>query len=220
MHRKIKSVAVIGAGAAGLCAAKHALAAGYRVTVFEQSDQVGGTWNYTDQVQVDGQGAEVHSSMYQGLITNLPKEVLGYPDFPMPEQDRSYIPSAEVLSHFQRYAKEFQVNEVIRFRHQVIRVRPTDVGVGFGQWEIIVRDLSGAESEELHFDGVFVCTGHYHRPNWPNLKGYDSFRGRMLHSHDYRCPDPFKGMIAGRGREREGKMSNNVLVSLQEKRSW
>lgn len=60
-------VAVIGAGTAGICAAKHALAAGCTVTVFEQARQVGGTWVYTDSIGRDEFGLEVHSSMYKGL---------------------------------------------------------------------------------------------------------------------------------------------------------
>lgn len=60
-------IAVIGAGTAGICAAKHALANGYQVTVYEQAKQVGGTWVYTDQIGNDEFGLDVHSSMYKGL---------------------------------------------------------------------------------------------------------------------------------------------------------
>lgn len=68
---------VIGAGAAGICAAKNGLEFGCEVTVFEQTENVGGTWVYTDEVAKDKNGLDVHSSMYQGLYTNLPKEVMG-----------------------------------------------------------------------------------------------------------------------------------------------
>lgn len=61
-------IAVIGAGAAGLAAARHALAAdGIRVTVFEQSGRVGGTWAYSDRVGTDEFGVPIASSMYHGL---------------------------------------------------------------------------------------------------------------------------------------------------------
>lgn len=186
---KITSVAVIGAGTAGLCSAKHALAAGMQVTVFEQADQVGGTWVYTDDVASDNQGVAVHTSMYQGLHTNLPKEIMGYPDFPIPEQERSYIPSGDILAFLKLYSKEFNVDEVIRFRHQVIRVRPIDE-----RWEIIVRDLNGDGRVNFYeFDAVIVCNGHYHTPEWPKMRGSDNFIGRQIHSHDYRCSEPYNG---------------------------
>lgn len=60
-------VAVIGAGTAGMCAAKHVLAHGHTVTVYEQARTVGGTWVYTDNIGSDEYGLDVHSSMYKGL---------------------------------------------------------------------------------------------------------------------------------------------------------
>lgn len=62
------NIAVIGAGAAGLCAARHSAEAGNRVTVFEQTDVIGGTWVYTDKIGKDDYGMDIHSSMYQGLM--------------------------------------------------------------------------------------------------------------------------------------------------------
>ena len=41
-------IAVIGAGAAGLAAAKYLLAVGYDVTLFEIGSQIGGMWCYNN----------------------------------------------------------------------------------------------------------------------------------------------------------------------------
>lgn len=191
MSPRVKSVCVIGAGTAGLCSAKHALAAGMQVVVFEQADQVGGTWVYTDDVDRDEKGVSVHTSMYKGLHTNLPKEIMGYPDFAIPEQARSYIPSGDMLDFLKLYAHEFKVNDVIKLRHQVIRIRPTNDD----KWEVLVRDYArdDGKSDVYHFDAVLVCNGHYHTPDYPKLKGYERFQGRQLHSHDYRCSQSYKG---------------------------
>lgn len=62
-----KHLAVIGAGTAGLCAAKHAIQNGFDVTVFERAAQVGGTWVYSDAIGKDKYGLDVHTSMYKGL---------------------------------------------------------------------------------------------------------------------------------------------------------
>lgn len=43
--------AVIGAGAAGLVAARELQKENHRVTVFEQSDRCGGVWIYTDDIE-------------------------------------------------------------------------------------------------------------------------------------------------------------------------
>lgn len=62
-----KNVAVIGAGISGLAAAKNSIDKGYTVTIFEQSEQLGGIWRYTDKVGEDEYGVPIHSPMYQEL---------------------------------------------------------------------------------------------------------------------------------------------------------
>jgi cation diffusion facilitator CzcD-associated flavoprotein CzcO len=61
--------AVIGGGAAGLISARELLKAGHRVTIFEQSPNIGGVWDYVDETDDDplGRGSvSVHGSMYKG----------------------------------------------------------------------------------------------------------------------------------------------------------
>lgn len=61
------NVCVIGAGTSGLCAAKHALQNGFNVTVYEQTEVIGGIWWYTDETGKDKYGLPIHTAMYQGL---------------------------------------------------------------------------------------------------------------------------------------------------------
>lgn len=66
----LQRVAVVGAGAAGLCAARHILSrlnSFAPPVVFELSDGVGGTWCYTDRVGTYDNGRPVLSSMYRDL---------------------------------------------------------------------------------------------------------------------------------------------------------
>lgn len=62
-------IAIIGGGVAGLVVARHTAAKldTYSLTLFEQTDQVGGTWIYTDETNTDKHGLPVHSSMYKNL---------------------------------------------------------------------------------------------------------------------------------------------------------
>lgn len=65
-------------------------------------------------------------SFFQFLRTNLPKHVMEFQDFLMPELPRSYITSEDFLSYLQSYADHFQLNELIKFKHHVLRVHPTE----------------------------------------------------------------------------------------------
>lgn len=61
------NIAIIGAGVSGLCAAKYAKTAGHSVIVYEQTENIGGTWVYTDAVGKDEYSLDIHTSMYNGL---------------------------------------------------------------------------------------------------------------------------------------------------------
>ncbi len=63
-----KKIIIIGAGASGLCAARHAISKGFDVTVFEQTDHVGCTWVYTDRTGNDDYGLPSLGTVYKGLL--------------------------------------------------------------------------------------------------------------------------------------------------------
>ncbi|XP_065077838.1 senecionine N-oxygenase-like [Ochlerotatus camptorhynchus] len=182
---------IIGAGAGGLTCARHAIDAAVKVTVFEQTDRIGGTWVYTDAVGHDRNGVPIHTSMYEGLRTNLPRQIMGFPDWDI-ESDVSYVKQAEVLKWLEGYAEKFKLQKLIKFEHQVIRVSTT-YNDG-SKWEVIVKDLRNQRYDTYEFDYVMVCNGHYTHPMIPEYLGRDSFEGLQLHSHDYRNADQFQDL--------------------------
>ncbi|XP_031621424.1 flavin-containing monooxygenase FMO GS-OX5-like [Contarinia nasturtii] len=182
------NVAIVGAGLAGLCAAKYAKYSGHTVTVFEQCNEIGGTWIYRESIGVDEYGLNIHTSMYHNLRTNLPKEIMGFRDFPMPSSSSSYISSNEVLSYLISYAEHFKLNELIKFKHHVIQVRPFETT----KWKISVKNLPTNNIETYVFDAVFVCNGHNCVPSQPHFEGLNEFQGHHMHSHNYRRAEAFK----------------------------
>ena len=135
-----RRVAVIGAGAAGLVVARELVREGHRVVVFERGDQVGGTWVYNPMVESDPLGldprrAVVHSSLYESLRTNLPRELMGFRDFPFVaknddvERDPRRFPGhKEVWMYLKDFAKEFGIEELVRFQTQVVYVGMVESG--------------------------------------------------------------------------------------------
>ncbi|XP_044277007.1 flavin-containing monooxygenase FMO GS-OX-like 2 [Varanus komodoensis] len=193
-------VAVIGAGAAGLCAARHLLASPDTFAppvVFEGSSRLGGTWVYTEETGEDAWGWTIHSSMYHDLRTNLPKEVMAFPDFPFDPSLPSFLHHSDVLSYLESYAEHFGIQDNIRFHWQVEEVRPGQKGQTGSPcgWDVtaVLRAPDSAQRVTEHFDAVLVCTGHYASPFLPAIPGLDSFQGHLLHSHSYRHPEPFAG---------------------------
>ena len=132
---------MLGAGAAGLCAARHLTSSPrLSLTIFEQSNNIGGTWVYTEKVGRDQHGLPLHSSMYKNLKTNLPKEVMAFPDFPFQHKEKSFIEHREVLEYLQRYCQHFQLEQFVSFNTQVARVHPVGSSEAT-RWEVTSRCL-------------------------------------------------------------------------------
>lgn len=184
-------IAVIGAGAAGLAALKHCSSDAYDIQLvcYEKTDKIGGTWVYREETGLDQYGLPIHTSMYKSLRTNLPKEVMGYPDYPVPENPESYLTRTQMLEFLNSYCDHFNLRQYIRFLHNVELVEPTSTGDR--KWIVRVKDLEKNVTLTESFDAIMVCNGHYFEPSTPNVKNHKAFQGLQLHSHDYRVPDIF-----------------------------
>ena len=135
-------MAVIGAGAAGLAAARELAEEGHDVVVFEQGGDVGGVWVYDPRTETDRLGTDpgrvrVHSSVYASLRTNLPREVMGYAAFPFTgvhaDDARRFCGHAEVRAYLAAFADHYGLRDVVRLDTEVVSVRPVDAaGVGQG----------------------------------------------------------------------------------------
>lgn len=195
----MKKVGIIGAGPSGLCAIRHCIKEKFEVIAFEQNDDIGGEWNYTGDVGVNSYGIDTHSSIYEGLVTNLPKEAMAFPDFPYDENENaSFLTPDKVLNYVRSYADAFQLREYIKFEHQVIRVRPIP---NSSSWEVIVRDLRNEKMKTFNFDFIFVCIG-LSTPWLPKIEGQNIFKGLAMHSHDYRNTKKFENervLVIGSG---------------------
>ncbi|XP_044980054.1 flavin-containing monooxygenase FMO GS-OX-like 4 [Hordeum vulgare subsp. vulgare] len=198
-------VAVIGAGAAGLVAARELRREGHTPVVFERAAGVGGSWRYQDAASADPLGAGgVHGSLYASLRTNLPRECMGFLDFPFVADEGSVDPRRfpghqEVLRYLEEFARRFHLLGLIRLETDVVSVR-RDTG-GRGRWRVSSSSptkLAG-EPEEARselFDAVVVCNGHFAEPRLAeHIAGMDGWPGKQTHSHSYRLPDPFHGQV-------------------------
>ncbi len=174
------TVAVIGAGASGLCAAKHLIEAGLDVTVFEIGSQVGGLWRYMND--------SGRSSAYRTLHINTAKNMTNFSDFRFRDDVQRFPSHWDMRAYLEEYAEHFGVMERIEFGSEVAAVTPLfEPDAGDPKWE-----LETVGGRRRVFDDVCVCTGHLTRPmHVPEFR--DDFRGEYVHSHDYKEPEPFIG---------------------------
>lgn len=191
-------VAVIGAGAAGLCAARHLLDKRRswcsEVVVYEQSGAVGGIWVYSERAGTDKYGVPF-TAMYQNLRTNLPKEIMAFPDHAFKSDLPSFVGHSNVKEYLESYADKFEIRKHIQFHTKVELVRPTASKDGSSKcvWEVTVSNVINKSMVTEIFDVVLVCSGHYSKPYSPHIPGIEQFKGQIMHSKDYRFPEAFAG---------------------------
>ncbi|XP_010418250.1 PREDICTED: flavin-containing monooxygenase FMO GS-OX-like 7 isoform X2 [Camelina sativa] len=198
-----RHVAVIGAGAAGLVAARELRRKGHSVVVFERGNQIGGVWAYmpnveTDPLSIDPTRPIIHWSLYSSLRTIIPRECMGFTDFPfstrpenMSRDPRRHPGHSEVLAYLKDFAREFKIEEMIRFETEVVRAGP--VAENQKKWRVESKS-SGGISDEI-YDAVVVCNGHYTEPRHALIPGIESWPGKQIHSHNYRVRDQFKDQV-------------------------
>ncbi|KAF5207773.1 Flavin-containing monooxygenase fmo gs-ox-like [Thalictrum thalictroides] len=195
-------VAVIGAGAAGLVAARELRHEGHQVVVFERNNRIGGTWVYdpatdSDPLSVDPSRTIVHSSLYDSLRTNLPREVMGFRDYPFVAKDgeqrdpRRFPGHREVLHYLEDFTSEFKLSELIRYETEVIHVELLKEEEETGNWVVRSRRKDRNVEDYEVYNVVVVCNGHYTVPRVAEFPGSDVWPGEQIHSHNYRVPDPF-----------------------------
>ena len=184
-----KTVAIIGAGASGLAAIKCCLEVGLEPTAFELNPWLGGAWKYTDLAEE----TERRSCVAYSTITNTCKHMSCYSDFPMPKEWPNYLSQQKYLEYFQLYAKQFGLEEKIRFESKVTAVEPCPDFTQSVRWRVHFWDKKINEERIQEFDFVMVCTGVNWDPRVPHIPGMEGFAGDVIHSREYRTWKKFEG---------------------------
>lgn len=191
------TVAVIGAGQAGLSAAYHLARRGFvsaldasvpsndsgatnapgAFIVFDAEDSAGGAWRHR-----------------QGSLTMA--TVNGIFDLPGMEQTEvnKTTPAREAVpDYFTEY--EAKMNLPIVRPVNIARVSEASASNGDNNGGYIIEVAEDGPCEYAgttwHVDAVINATGTWNNPNSPNYPGIEKFQGRQLHSKDYVRMDDF-----------------------------
>ena len=180
---------VIGAGSAGLAAAKNLRTGGVEVDVVERAADLGGNWNFAGE----------HSRVYDSTHMISSKPFTQYPDFPMPDTDPDYLHHTQVLAYLRRYAAHFGLTDAIEFDTSVERCTPLGDGPASGFEVALAPTGSGTGSdsgsstcgdvEVRRYRRVVVANGHNWSPKVPAYPGQDDFTGEIIHSADFKHGD-------------------------------
>jgi NADPH-dependent 2,4-dienoyl-CoA reductase/sulfur reductase-like enzyme len=174
-------IVVIGAGQAGLSSAYHlrrrGLEPGRGFLVLDQNPMPGGAWQHRWPSLTLSTVNRIH---------DLPG--LGFAEA-VPDVGDDVEAAVAVPRYFAEYEKRFGLPV---YRPVTVKVVCERAG----------RFRVETDSETFSARGIINATGTWETPYIPEYPGHERFRGRQLHTHDYRTADEFIGqhvLIVGGG---------------------
>ena len=214
----IQSVAIIGAGAAGLACARafsrwNENGKGvFKIRVFEKEEGVAGVWRYDNSADVNDNARKVKvRPMYRNLRTNLPREIMGFREKPWGHwiddhssstygygdaDGMSFVTHTEVKEYLTDYARQFNLTKYIEHGTEVTHLKNLYHSNDHNGWSPISlkwKSKKNDNEEEGVFDIVCVANGHYSAPAQLQLDASLFTKGEVMHAIEYDEPSKFAG---------------------------
>jgi cation diffusion facilitator CzcD-associated flavoprotein CzcO len=184
--------ALIGAGPAGLAAARNLARRGIPFVGFERHSDVGGLWDIDSPT----------STMYESAHLISSKTTTAYDEFPMRDEVPDYPSHWQMRTYFRDYADTFDLRRHYRFGTTVVRAEPSggpEAGTPAETWQVTVEDSSGGRTT-AGYRGLIIANGILSEPSMPAFEG--EFEGEVMHTSAYKRPDIFRDkrvLIIGAG---------------------
>lgn len=178
-----KKYCLVGAGPAGLVMARALIKEGVPFDWYERNSNVGGIWDMDN----------ADTPMYDSCHFISSKYTSGFYGFPMPKNYPDYPSWDQIRDYIRDFADKYDLKRRVTFGVGVEDAQPT----AGDQWEI---KLSNGKTEI--YEGLINATGVTWHANRPPIKGEESFKGKIMHSVEYRTPAEFDGkrvLIVGAG---------------------
>ncbi|RAO27806.1 Flavin-containing monooxygenase [Micromonospora saelicesensis] len=194
-------IAVVGAGFAGVSAAKVLRQSGFDVTVFERAPDVGGVWSRTRR--------------YPGLHTQNDKGTYHLSDLPMPADYPQWPSGEQVQRYLESYVEKFGLASALRLSTEVVSAELVNDETG---WLVTSRQAGAQDPLTVErYDHLIVANGIFSDPLVPSFAGHANFTaagGRVLATGEFHDIEAARGknvLVVG-----YGKSSCDVAVPVSE----
>jgi cation diffusion facilitator CzcD-associated flavoprotein CzcO len=186
----IVDTVVIGGGQAGLAVSYYLRRAGVDFVLLDDQDGPGGAWR----------------GGWESLRLFSPARASSLPGWPMPRaRDGKYPTRDEVVAYLSAYEE--------RYGFPVLRPWPVHGVEEAADPEFL--EVQGVHGGRVLARTVVSATGTWSAPRRPSLPGLEDFKGRILHSAEYRSPAALGlggGEGPGGGRAATGDRPPRVMV--------
>jgi cation diffusion facilitator CzcD-associated flavoprotein CzcO len=151
---------IVGAGFAGLCMAIRLKEAGMNdFIILDRNAHIGGTW---------------YDNCYPGAACDVESHLYSYSFEPNPDWSRQFSPQQEILRYMEYCAEKYLLTPHIKLN---TNIKQSVYDEKNALWNVI------ADSGDTFTGKMLVtCSGGLSEPAFPDIKGLDSFKGKLFHS--------------------------------------
>ncbi|MET7769964.1 NAD(P)/FAD-dependent oxidoreductase [Nocardia sp. NPDC005366] len=159
-------VIVIGAGIVGVNAGIKLGEAGFGFTIFEERDDIGGTW---------------FRNTYPGAAVDTPSHYYSYSFELNPNWTKYYPTGPEYQRYLLDVVEKYRLRDHIRFG---TRVRSATWLERENRWEVVTEDRAGTVVRH-RARAVVTALGMLNAANIPDVEGMDTFAGSIVHTAEW-----------------------------------
>lgn len=159
----IIETAIIGAGFGGIGLAIRMQQQGLQdFLIFEKAGDVGGVWR---------------DNIYPGAACDVPSHLYSFSFEPNPDWGRRFSPQQEIYSYLQYCARKHNLKDKLCYGHELNSMRFDEER---GLWII-----EFTEGRRQLARSVVMAIGALNIPQYPNIKGLQDFKGRLMHTAEW-----------------------------------
>jgi cation diffusion facilitator CzcD-associated flavoprotein CzcO len=98
---------------------------------------------------------------------------------PKPDWSAVYASSTEIYKYFNDFADKYNLRQYIKTKHQIVGARWNDEKY---VWDVEVKNLATGLVVHDSCNILINAGGIFNSWKWPEIPGFDNFRGPKLHS--------------------------------------
>ena len=151
---------IVGAGFSGLCMAIRLKQAGMNnFVILERNHHIGGTW---------------YDNSYPGAACDVESHLYSYSFEPNPDWSRQFSPQEEILRYMDHCVDKYGLAPHIRLNMNITK---SVFDEKTGTWTV-----TAASGETFTGRILLTCSGGLSEPAFPDIKGLDTFKGKLFHT--------------------------------------
>lgn len=152
-------IIIIGSGFSGIGAGIQLKKAGYSFLILERADDIGGTWR---------------DNQYPGIAVDITSFTYSYSFEQNPNWSRVFAKGNELYDYANACVDKYNIRENFRFNLDVEKAVFDEKNA---LWTVFAKD-----GKKFRSNILISATGALTDPKYPEIKGIDSFKGKLIHT--------------------------------------